>query len=121
MSLCEYEIEILRARAWGAAVGAALEVLRGSGYVTRSGQITDKGRQALAEYAKETETVVDSTLPAILEALDELESMLPKGSDERNRVREITRAVAGVKLDLGMWSLDKYDTSTFARIVDGRP
>lgn len=54
--LCDYEVEILRecageipARPWGAAVGAALEALRGNGYVDRTGHVTAKGRQYLAE------------------------------------------------------------------------
>lgn len=53
MPMCEYEIEILRevadekpVSAWGAAVGAALAYLKGSGYIDGSG-ITDKGRAAL--------------------------------------------------------------------------
>ncbi len=38
---------------WGAAMGAALEYLRGNGYITRGSdpRITDKGRDALAEGA----------------------------------------------------------------------
>lgn len=54
-TLCEFELEILREcsgevepRPWGAAVGAVLEHLRGSGYVDDKG-LTDKGRAALRE------------------------------------------------------------------------
>lgn len=54
--MCKFEYEILaecaglRAqRLWGAAVGAALEHLRGMQYITRAGEITDAGRKALAE------------------------------------------------------------------------
>ena len=52
--LNEYEIELLRkidrgeSIEWGAAVGQALETLRGHGYVTRT-HITEAGKRALAE------------------------------------------------------------------------
>jgi hypothetical protein len=48
-SLCPYEIEILEecaglrpAAPWGAAVGAALETLRGAGFLTGN-RVTEKG------------------------------------------------------------------------------
>ena len=52
--LCKFEIEILRECAgqktpsqWGAADGAALDVLRDRGLVTRQGEITPAGRDYL--------------------------------------------------------------------------
>lgn len=52
----DHELEILRecaglkpARSWGAAVGAALEVLRGRGFVDLSGRATDKGLRFLEQ------------------------------------------------------------------------
>lgn len=57
--LTEYEITILRevngdqpARTWGAAVGAALESLRGSGYIS-GGQVTPKGQALLRRLNRE--------------------------------------------------------------------
>lgn len=54
--LTDFELKILRevdgrepASPWGAAVGHALSVLAGGGYITRKfgGKLTDKGRKAL--------------------------------------------------------------------------
>lgn len=52
---CQFEIEILQEtvgerepRPWGAAVGAALEYLRGHGYLLGTA-LTDKGRALLTE------------------------------------------------------------------------
>jgi len=58
MNLCEYEINLLRLMAgedvpdmqWGAAMGACLGFLKGSGLVRSVGgkyEITDKGRKVL--------------------------------------------------------------------------
>jgi hypothetical protein len=56
--LCEFELKVLREVAgeippmpWGAALGQALENLKGSGYITShfGGHLTDKGKAALAE------------------------------------------------------------------------
>ena len=61
-TLCKYEIEILREcageikpRPWGAAVGAALGVLRGSGYIDAAGVATLKGRGLLTPTPETTE------------------------------------------------------------------
>jgi hypothetical protein len=58
---CKYELEVLRecagekpARGWGAAVGQALECLRGSGYIDANGEPTPKGLAALRD-AKEAQ------------------------------------------------------------------
>jgi hypothetical protein len=59
-ALTTFDREILREIAdpgsvgglsWGAAMGVSLEWLQGQGYVTRGpfAQVTDKGREALAE------------------------------------------------------------------------
>lgn len=57
INLSAYELRILQEVAgqrdpspWGSGVGQALEVLSSSGYITRKfgGEITEKGRQALA-------------------------------------------------------------------------
>lgn len=58
-ALCEFEREVLAMLAgtgpalpWGAAVGATLGFLKGSGYVSLSGgtyAITERGRAALAD------------------------------------------------------------------------
>ncbi len=60
MSLCEFELEILRecagakpASAWGAAVGAALGYLEGNGYIDVGCRLTDKGRRALISVVPE--------------------------------------------------------------------
>ena len=62
--LCEHEIEILQEcagerepRPWGAAVGAALGYLRGSGYM-EGNTITNKGHATLKR-ARETEAPDD--------------------------------------------------------------
>jgi hypothetical protein len=55
MSMCEYELEVLRSivlgypRPWGAAVGAAMEYLKSSGYIDEHGRPTDKGRYIVKE------------------------------------------------------------------------
>ena len=49
--LCEVRGDHMPGLRWGAAMGAALEFLRGSGYVRKVGYryvITPKGREALA-------------------------------------------------------------------------
>ena len=58
MSLVPFEIQILQecagernASPWGAAVGQALESLRGSGYLERrTGNLTAKGKEFLKEH-----------------------------------------------------------------------
>ncbi len=57
--LCEFEVEVLRALngerepiKWGAALGAALGFLKGSGYVSLTNgtyAITEKGKSAITE------------------------------------------------------------------------
>lgn len=59
IDLCDFEIELLRSMAgekpgqpWGAAIGAALGFLKGSGYVTSNNgaySVTDAGRAVLKE------------------------------------------------------------------------
>lgn len=56
--LCEWELDILEecagwrpASPWGAAVGAALEALRGRGLIDR-GTVTDKGLAALKRHGR---------------------------------------------------------------------
>lgn len=45
---------IRAARPWGAAVGACLEYLGASGYITRAHGLTEKGREALTPPANPT-------------------------------------------------------------------
>ena len=61
--LCEYELLVLRECAgdkppsrWGAAVGVALEYLRGSGYIDADGKPTARGRAALESPSPPEET-----------------------------------------------------------------
>lgn len=56
MKLSDYEIDILRTAngeerglSWGAAMGAAMEFLGYDGLMTRTGKITQKGRDFLKE------------------------------------------------------------------------
>ena len=56
-SLCEFELEVLSsfagqspAKPWGAAVGQAIEVLRGSRLVDDAGNVTERGLEVLKEF-----------------------------------------------------------------------
>ncbi len=93
-------------------------------YILRAGR-TFKNARVCEDPPKTSLVVVpavESTLPAILDALTRLEAQLRTmgARPQAEACRAITMAVAGVRTDLEQWCV-KPDGHTLGRVLDGMP